>query len=237
MRVLPKMKRFALAAAVILALAVPSFSPARGQTAAGEALSVNLAAPTGPATGVGEGFLYGLTVDGTQPADQYLQPLGVTAHRGGGWYSGGWIKDGYQYGSATRADLDSIIAQAKRLTRPPYHAQYQVLVSDIYGANGGQPSNTTYPCDNGNCSNWISFIDSTVGALQTSGLAFSYDIWNEPDISVFWTRVSTAPSTSRCGTPPTGRSGASRPGRRSWGRPWRSPRSATRVNGRPGSRM
>ncbi|MEY9856486.1 hypothetical protein ABH935_002090 [Catenulispora sp. GAS73] len=188
MRVRTSMRRIAMAAAVVVALAIPSFSAARGQAAAGEALSVNLAAPTGPATGVGEGFLYGLTVDGTQPADQYLQPLGVTAHRGGGWYSGGWIKDGYQYGSASQADVASIIDQARRLTQPPYHAQYQVLVTDMYGLNGGQPSNTTYPCDNGNCSNWVSFIDSTVGALQASGVKFAYDIDNEPDISVFWTR-------------------------------------------------
>ena len=104
------------------------------QAAAGESLSVDLASRRGPSTGVGEGFLYGITQDGTQPADQFLQPLGINAFRGGGWFSGGWIKDNYQYGSATRADIDSITAQAKRLTQPPYHAQYQVLVSDIYGA-------------------------------------------------------------------------------------------------------
>ena len=61
-----------------------------------------------------------------------------------------------------------------------------MLLTDLYGLNGGQPSNTVYPCDNGNCSNWATFIDQTVGALQASGLKFAYDIDNEPDISVFW---------------------------------------------------
>ncbi|MGH3417484.1 MAG: RICIN domain-containing protein, partial [Actinocrinis sp.] len=65
-------------------------------------------------------------------------------------------------------------------------AQYQVLLTDLYGLNGGQPSNTMYPCDNGNCSNWATFIDQTVAALQASGVKFAYDIDNEPDISVFW---------------------------------------------------
>ncbi|MFF0133503.1 RICIN domain-containing protein [Streptomyces mirabilis] len=180
--------RPALVAGIVLALMLALFSTAPSQGAAATTMTVNLASTRGPSTGVGEGFLYGINEDGSQPADQFLQPLGINAFRGGGWFSGGWIKDGYQNGSATRADLDSIISQAKRLTRPPYHAQYQVLVSDIYGANGGQPSNTKYPCDNGDCSNWISFIDSTVGPLQASGLTFSYDIWNEPDISYFWTR-------------------------------------------------
>lgn len=189
MKLKSKTRQIALAGALALAAAVTLGAPGTGQAAAaGESLSVNLAAPQKPSTAVGEGFLYGISEDGTQPTDQYLQPLGITAFRGGGWFSGGWIKDNYQYGSATQADIASIIDEAKRLTQPPYHAQYQVLVSDIYGANGGQPSNTTYPCDNGNCSNWISFIDSTVGALQATGLPFAYDIWNEPDISDFWTR-------------------------------------------------
>ncbi|MER6079289.1 RICIN domain-containing protein [Streptomyces sp. NPDC001833] len=188
MRSRARPRRVLLTVGVVLAFVLQLLSAAGSRAAAGEALSVNLASTRGPSTGVGEGFLYGFTQDGSQPVDQFIQPLGINAFRGGGWFSGGWIKDNYQYGAASRADVDSIIAQAKRLTQPPYHAQYQVLVSDIYGANGGQPSNTTYPCDNGNCANWISFIDSTVGALQASGLKFSYDIWNEPDISYFWTR-------------------------------------------------
>ncbi|MFJ9098059.1 RICIN domain-containing protein [Streptomyces sp. NPDC102405] len=188
MRTRARPGRLVLAVGIVLAFVLQLSATAESRAVAGEMLSVNLASTRGPSTGVGEGFLYGFTQDGSQPADQFIKPLGINAFRGGGWFSGGWIRDNYQYGSATRADLDSIVAQAKRLTQPPYHAQYQVLVSDIYGANGGQPSNTRYPCDNGDCSNWIGFIDSTVGALQASGLKFAYDIWNEPDISAFWTR-------------------------------------------------
>ena len=170
--------------ALLLALIAP-IGPA---VAATESLNVNLASTRGPATGVGEGFLYGLSQDGSQPPDQYLLPLNLTAQRGGGHASRGWIGDGYKYGSGSQADVTSTIGQARRLTQPPYHAEYQVIVSDLYGADGGQPSNTTYPCDNGDCSNWVSFIDATVGALQASGLPLAYDIWNEPDISYFWTR-------------------------------------------------
>ncbi|WP_255956028.1 ricin-type beta-trefoil lectin domain protein [Streptomyces odontomachi] len=178
----------ASAASLVMAAVALLASPVHSSAATSESLSVDLAATRGPSTGVGEGFLYGISQDGSQPVDQYLQPLGVNAFRGGGWFSGGWIKDGYTYGSATKADIQSIVSQARRLTQSPYHAQYQVLISDIYGNNGGQPSNTVYPCDNGDCSNWISFIDATVGALQASGLPFAYDIYNEPDISVFWKR-------------------------------------------------
>ena len=175
----------ATAAAMLLALAVPLLGPAE-RAAAAESLTVNLASTTGPANGVGEGFLYGVSQNGTQPPDQYLQPLGITAFRGGGHVTGGWINDGYTDGSGTQTDVATVIAQARRLTQGPYHAQYQVLLSDIYGADGGQPSNTMYPCTSGNCSNWVTFIADVVGALQATGLPFAYDIWNEPDISVFW---------------------------------------------------
>ena len=179
----------AAAAAAALGLLLLGITAAPRALAA-EPLSVNLASVTGPATGVGEGFLYGVSQDGTQPTDQYTQPLGITAFRGGGHVTGGWIGDNYQYGAGTQTDVNTVIAQAKRLTQAPYHAQYQVLLSDIFGADGGQPSNTTYPCTSGNCSNWTTFIDKVVGALQASGLKFAYDIWNEPDISVFWPNAS-----------------------------------------------
>jgi hypothetical protein len=178
--------RASITLGMVLAAAVPLTVTGESQAAAGAALSVDLASTRGPATGVGEGVLYGINQDATLPADQFIQPLKLNAFRGGGWFSGGWIKDNYQFGSATQADITSIIAQARRLNQVGNHPQYQVLLSDLYGLNAGQPSNTVYPCDNGNCSNWATFIDTTVAALQASGVSFAYDIDNEPDISVFW---------------------------------------------------
>jgi hypothetical protein len=181
-----RLGRLAIAATTAAALAVPLLSQTQAQAAV--SLNVNLAAPTRPSTGVGEGFLYGINADGTQPPDQFLLPLNPNAFRGGGHVSRGWIGDNYQNGTGTQAQLNSVATQARRLTRPPFHMEYQVIVSDIYGADGGQPSNTMFPCDNGNCSNWITMVDTVVNTLQATGLTFAYDIWNEPDISAFWTR-------------------------------------------------
>jgi len=149
---------------------------------AAESMSVNLAATTGPATHVGEGFLYGISQDATLPANQFLQPLGVNAYRGAGHASRGWIGDNYAFGSGTRADITEAVTQARRLN----HAQYQVILADLYGADGSQPSNTTYPCASGNCSNWTTFIDDVIGAIKSSGVSVAYDVWNEPDESIFW---------------------------------------------------
>jgi hypothetical protein len=184
MKTLTRPSRLAVAAAMTLALAVPLLGP--GEAHAAESLSVNLASVTGAAHSVGEGVLYGVSQDGTAPADQFLSPLGLTGYRGGGHASSGWIGDGYTFGPGTKADVAEVVPQAKRLTASPYHAQYQVILADIYGADGSQPANTTYPCTSGNCSNWISMIDSVVGAIQAAGLTVTYDIWNEPDEPIFW---------------------------------------------------
>src|ERR1022692_1937687 len=172
-------------AGTVLALAIPLLVSAQNALAA-ESRNVTLGSITGPATGIGEGFLYGVSQDGTQPSDQFLSPLGITGFRGGGHASSGFIGDGYTYGSDTQADVAEVIAQAKRLTASPYHAQYQVILSDIYGADGSQPSNTTYPCAGGNCSGWVSMIASVVDAIKAAGLTVTYDVWNEPDESIFW---------------------------------------------------
>jgi hypothetical protein len=175
-----------ITAALALVLAVLVVSP--GESRAQTSLNVDLAAETGPATGVGLGFLYGVTGDGSQPSEDLLEPLRMNAFRAGGHMTRGWIEDGYRYGSATQTILDSITAQAERFTAPPYEAQYQVILSDVYGAYGGQPEDTMYPCDNGDCSNWAEFVATVVGALRDTGMPMSYDIWNEPDIDIFWTR-------------------------------------------------
>ena len=113
--------RLAAGAALVVALALLLLgAPAAPRALAAESLSVNLASVTGPATGVGEGFLYGISQDGTQPADQYLEPLGITAFRGGGHVTGGWIDDGYTYGSGTQPDVATVLTQAKRLPQAPY---------------------------------------------------------------------------------------------------------------------
>jgi hypothetical protein len=168
------------------AVPVPLLGPAQSAAAA-ESLTVNLGSVTRAASSVGEGFLYGTSQDASQPPDQFIAPLGVTALRGGGHAAGGgWIGDGYTYGTSTKADVAEVIAQARRFSASPYHAQYQVILADLYGADGSQPSNTTWPCAGGNCANWVTFLDDVVGAIKASGVSVAYDIWNEPDESIFW---------------------------------------------------
>lgn len=178
--------RVAMTIGIALGLVLAVLVVTPGESRAQVALNVNLASDAGPSNGVGLGFLYGVTGDGTQPSNALLEPLKMNAFRAGGHMTRGWIEDGYRYGPATQTIVNSLVDQAERFTAAPYEAQYQVILSDVYGAYGGQGANTRYPCDNGDCSNWASFVATIAGTLRDTGMPMSYDIWNEPDIDIFW---------------------------------------------------
>jgi hypothetical protein len=181
-------KRMLITLGAAAALATAIVAPAAPALASSQTVTVNFASTTGSASGVGSGFLYGLSQDGTGPDDGLLASLAPTSGRGGGarLSGGGWIGDGYTDGPGFTTRIDSALDQAKRLNQLPTHATYDLLVSDLYGADTTQPSNTVYPCANGNCSNWISFIDDVVADVQAAGVNVNYDIWNEPDNGSFW---------------------------------------------------
>lgn len=182
--------RFALVAGTVAAMAFGLLSAggtATADTGTVRLMNVNLASVTGPSRGVGQGILYGITADAAQPTDQYLKPLQLNAFRGGGWFAGGWVKDGYTYGPAMKQEIATIIAQGQRLQKlGGKKFQYQVILSDLFGSTGGLPASTAWPCTSGDCSNWTTMVDDVVKELQGSGVNFAYDIWNEPDLSIFW---------------------------------------------------
>jgi hypothetical protein len=173
------------ALATIASGVVAGASPA---LATAQTVTVNLASTSGTASGAGAGFLYGLSQDGTAPNPGLLASLDPTSARGGGARlgGGGWIGDGYTAGTGFNTRMTSAIDQARQLSLLPSHPTYDLLVSDLYGADTTQPGNTVYPCASGNCSNWISFIDTVVGDVQAAGVSVRYDIWNEPDNGSFW---------------------------------------------------
>ncbi len=172
-----------LTAAAVIAAAVPA-------EAADSTVTVNLAVTGKVPTRAGAGFLYGLTQNGAGPADSLLQPLRPNLFRGGGARIAGhgWIGDGYRAGTGYRVRVTSAIDQARRVTAAPYNATYHLLVSDVWGADTEQPANTVYPCDNGDCANWRTFVGQLVADVRASGVRVRYDIWNEPDGTGFWPR-------------------------------------------------
>ena len=74
-------------------------------------VTVNLAQTGKSPTHAGSGFLYGLSQDGSGPADSLLQPLAPALFRGGGARiaGNGWIGDGYTAGSGFRVRITSAL--------------------------------------------------------------------------------------------------------------------------------
>jgi hypothetical protein len=173
-------KSLVAAATLLLAATVP-LSPQADHT-----VTVDFGPSLGAPTGVGSGFLYGLSQDGSAPADNLLRPLNVKSGRGGGARidGHGWIGDGMTAGPGYRVRITSALDQARRLHS--YGASYDLLVSDLFGADTTQPANTVYPCSNGDCANWTTFIDQVVSDVKAAGLTVDYDVWNEPDGTAFW---------------------------------------------------
>ena len=184
-----RLRLVAALAAATLGVTITVGAPA-ARAAGSQTVTVDFASTTGPVTGVGSGFLYGLAQDGSGPAPYLLDPLNPTSSRGGGASiaGNGWYGDGYADGSGFQARLNSVIAQARQVSTSPSHGTYDVLLSDIYGPGSDAPTGMTYPCTNGNCSNWTTFVDDVVTGIDSAGLgnAVRYDIWNEPDNSAFY---------------------------------------------------
>ncbi|MFC4587002.1 hypothetical protein [Sphaerisporangium corydalis] len=182
MRFTPRTARHALARLLtVLLLACGLAAPGRADAAA-PVLTVDLSATTGPVTGAGAGFLYGLSQDGRGPADHLLAPLAPTSARGGGARldGHGWVGDGYAAGNGYRVRIDSALSQARRLRTAPYSAAYHLLVSDVWGADTTQPGSTVYPCAGGDCANWLAFLGRVTADVRASGQTVMFDIWNEP---------------------------------------------------------
>ncbi|MFF1640726.1 beta-xylosidase [Streptomyces sp. NPDC058246] len=173
---------FATGLALILATGGGLTATTPPAAAAGQSVVVDLRSTHGSAAGVGSGFLYGLSEDGQSPEDSLLAPLAPRSARGGGARldGGGWVGDGYTAGNGYTRRLNSALGQARRITTPPYNGTFDLLVSDVWGADSTQPADTVYPCTAGDCDNWRTFLRRLAADVKASGLKVRYDIWNEP---------------------------------------------------------
>jgi hypothetical protein len=182
----------AAAAVAVLAAAVLTAPAAQADT---QSVTVDLSSAQGTPSGSGRGFLYGLSTDGSGPADSLLQPLKPTSFRGGGEIDtdGSW---GWALGAQQVVPrYNAVRGQMQRVTRAPYNATYDIILSDLWGSDGSgqRPANIAEPCDDGSaCTNWVAFLNDLVTRLRNDNLLNSqvrFDIWNEPAAnSYFWPR-------------------------------------------------
>ncbi|KAJ5720313.1 glycoside hydrolase family 39 protein [Penicillium malachiteum] len=179
-------------ASLLLALVAPSITYAAAMAQRDDSVGnavVNLSQNNGAATFLGSGFIYGFPDNGTSAEDNipdyFLTDIKFRACRGGGaqidavgWASGGY--DGYigRFYSAL-----SNYRSARK-----YDGEFILMLSDLWGAQGGATAASVFPGDNGNWTEMELFLDQVISDIKSNDIleGLIVDIWNEPDLETFW---------------------------------------------------
>jgi hypothetical protein len=163
-----------LVATVVAGLAAPA-------QAADESLTVNFSSTAGSPTYRASGWIYGMTEDASGPPDHFFTDVKYRYMRAGGAQldsPGGWVSGRYdRRWNATRAQL---------LRTQSLGGEFVLLVHDLWGADGYSISR--FPGDNGDWSDYDAFLTRLIGDVRATGAPVEWDLWNEPNLSMFWNR-------------------------------------------------
>ncbi|MEU7870365.1 ricin-type beta-trefoil lectin domain protein [Dactylosporangium sp. NPDC049140] len=171
--------RGALAGSLAFAAAL-TLMGARPALAADESLTVNFSVTNGTPSYRASGWIYGMTEDGKNPPDNYYRDVKFQAMRAGGAQlpGGGWVGGGYdRRWNATRAQAQRTAALG---------GKFVLLNHDLWGADGAAISR--FPGDNGNWTDYDNYLNRLFSDVQAAGITVEWDIWNEPNITLFWNR-------------------------------------------------
>lgn len=170
-----------LAPPLVAALAVTTLSAAPA-SAADESVTVNFAVSGGAPQYLGSGFIYGMTENGSLPQDHFFTDIKWNYMRAGGAQldnPGGWVGGTYpRRWEATRAQAQRTAALG---------GTFVILVHDLWGADA-ETRASAFPGDNGNWASFDAFMNQLIADVQSTGTTVQWDIWNEPDLGLFWDR-------------------------------------------------
>jgi hypothetical protein len=149
--------------------------------------TVNLGVSKGEPSHWASGFIYGIPDTLNQIPDHWYTQMGFRYGRAGGAQldapARGWIWGVQEYNGRLASTLSNYQTCRK------YGADFILLPHDIWGTDHAN-SSTVWPGDNGDWSDYDIFVRTLMADLKTNhaleGLV--WDIWNEPDISIFWMR-------------------------------------------------
>jgi hypothetical protein len=149
--------------------------------------NVNLKTNLGTPKHVASGFIYGIPDTPNQIPDHFYTDIGFNYARAGGAQLGaparGWIWGPKDY----QGRLNSTLSNYR--TARKYNASFILLPHDVWGTDHTN-SSTAWPGDNGNWKDYENFVRQLAADLKANNAleGMVWDIWNEPDISVFWKR-------------------------------------------------
>ncbi|WP_026925209.1 ricin-type beta-trefoil lectin domain protein [Glycomyces arizonensis] len=156
-------------------------SASRPAQAADESIAVDFAVTGGTPTYRASGWIYGMTEDGSGPPDHFYEDVNFQYMRAGGAQldrPGGWVSGRYdRRWNATEAQLE----RTRELG-----GEFILLLHDLWGADGYPISR--YPGDGGDWTDYDDFLDRVIEDVRATGEPVQWDLWNEPNISLFWDR-------------------------------------------------
>ncbi|MEV7805592.1 ricin-type beta-trefoil lectin domain protein [Microbispora sp. NPDC088329] len=177
----PGRRRIATLFALGALVAGSVFTTAAPAQAADESITVNFSAAGGPPSYRASGWIYGMTENAANPPDHFFTDVKFRYMRAGGAQldgPGGWVSGKYdRRWNATRAQL---------LRTRSLGGEFVLLVHDLWGADG-YPI-TRFPGDNGNWTDYDAFLTRLIDDVRATGAQVQWDLWNEPNITLFWNR-------------------------------------------------
>jgi hypothetical protein len=167
--------------AMVAALVTASVMFAAPATAADESIAVNFSVAGGAPTYRASGWIYGMNEAASAPADHFFRDVKYRFMRAGGAQldsPGGWVSGRYdRRWNATRAQL---------LRTRALGGEFVLLPHDLWGADGFPISR--FPGDGGNWTDYDNFLTRLINDVRATGAPVQWDLWNEPNISLFWNR-------------------------------------------------
>ncbi|KAL2132891.1 hypothetical protein VTI74DRAFT_3169 [Chaetomium olivicolor] len=161
------------------------------QARAGTA-TVSLSQPSSTPAHLASGFIYGIPDKAnevsTQIPDHFYTDIKFQYCRAGGAQlpapARGWIHGLEEYKNRFSSVLSNY-----RTTRK-FGARFILLVHDLWGADSSQGRDAPYPGDNGDWTSYDTYLTQLISDLRANSMleGLDLDIWNEPDVGLFWTR-------------------------------------------------
>ncbi|MFE9751076.1 RICIN domain-containing protein [Saccharothrix saharensis] len=174
-------RRLVPALAVLASALSAVVGPAPAARAGDESISVDFSVAGGSPTYRASGWIYGMTEDAAGPADHFFRDVKFRYMRAGGAQldgPGGWVAGRYdRRWNSTRAQL---------LRTRSLGGEFVLLVHDLWGADGYPISR--FPGDNGNWTDYDNFLTRLIDDVRATGAPVQWDLWNEPNITLFWNR-------------------------------------------------
>lgn len=148
---------------------------------------VDLSIQRGKPQNLASGFIYGIPDTLNQIPGHYYTDMGFRYGRAGGAQEGapnrGWIWGMTDYQGRLKSTLTNY------RTCREYGADFIILPHDIWGTDQSN-SSTVWPGDGGDWADYDRFIAQLMADLKANDAleGLVWDIWNEPDLEIFWAR-------------------------------------------------